>query len=315
MIHGFRFVALGCTGRVRLAGVDQEQAQHAVADAVRWLRGIERRFSRFHDDSLIGRLNRGETVAAEADLSAVLAAADRAHHLTAGRYDATALPLWRLWHDPQRTTWPTASEILDAQTLVTWSAVERGDVVHLKRPGMALDLGGVGKEWCVDRMVERLMAQGCRDVLVELGGDCAARGRQPGRDGWFVLLPGAAAALTLCDEAIATSGIGTRRRELTGRAVSHLIDARSGQPAGGIIRSATVLAADCLTAGIHASDLCLLDDTTSAAIAARSGGHATWVRASDGTVLADPNLLERIHPVGADSNSHLAPRSSQLIPA
>jgi thiamine biosynthesis lipoprotein len=164
---------------------------------------------------------------------------------------------------------------------------------------MALDLGGVGKEWCVDQVLARLVVHGCMDVLVDLGGDCAARGSQPGRDGWLVLLPGAAAALALHDESIATSGIGTRRRMLAGRAVPHLIDAQSGQPAPGIVRSASVLAADCLTAGIHASDLCLLDQATPEAIAGRSGGHPSWVRTGDGTLLVDPRLLARVHPVAS----------------
>lgn len=314
MIHGFRFTALGSTGRIRIAGVAEDSAQRAVADVVRWLREVEARLSRFRPDSLIGRLNAGETVTADPELLAVLAAAERAHHLTDGRYDATALPLWRLWHEPARTTWPMAVEIADAQALVAWSGVERCATVRLTRPGMALDLGGVGKEWCVDQVLARLVAQSCTDVLVELGGDCAARGSQPGRDGWFVLLPGVATAVELRDEAIATSGIGTRRRMLAGRAVSHLIDAQTGQPAPGIIRSATVLAGDCLTAGIHASDLCLLGEATSAAIVERSDGHVTWVRASDGTVLADSRLLARVHPVAsaAQRTSHLAPRTPHL---
>lgn len=309
MIHGFRFTALGCTGRIRIAGAAESMAQRAVAEAVAWLRDVERRLSRFRSDSLIGRINAGEAVPADADLAAVLAAAERAHRLTDGRYDATAAPLWQVWHDPARTAWPTATEIADAQALVAWSALERAAHIRLTRPGMALDLGGVGKEWCVDQVLARLVAHGCTDVLVELGGDCAARGSQPGRDGWFVLLPGVAAAVCLRDEAIATSGIGTRRRMLAGRAVSHLIDVRTGHPAPGIIRSATVLTADCLTAGVHASDLCLLDGVTPATIAGRSGGHATWVRTSDGTLLADPWLAARVHPVAPDVEqgaSHLA---------
>lgn len=306
MIHGFRFTALGCTGRIRIAGVAEATAQRAVAIAVRWLRAIEQKLSRFRNDSLIARLNIGEVVAADADLSAVLAAAGNAHHLTAGRYDATGAPLWRLWHDPARSTWPTESEIATAQALVAWPDVVQTDGhVRLARSGMALDLGGVGKEWCVDRLIDQLTRHGCDDVLVELGGDCAARGCQPGRDGWFVLLPGVAAALTLRNEGIATSGIGTRRRMLAGRAVSHLIDVRSGQPAPGIIRSATVLAPDCLTAGIHASDVCLLSEATGEAIAERSHGHATWLRACDGTLLADARLLARVQPVAATPHSAL----------
>lgn len=297
-VHGFRFDVLGSTGRIRIAGVPRVRAEEVAADAVAWLRDIEARLSRFRDDSLVGRLNRLGEVKSDDDLDAVLNAAERAWRLTAGRFDATALPLWRLWHDPARTTWPTADEVAAARALVDWRALSRdGGHVRLSRPGMALDLGGVGKEWCVDRVVERIEAAGVDNVLVELGGDCAARGCQPGRDGWWVTLPGAAAAVALLDEALATSGVGTRRRELAGREVTHLIDAQSGLPASGALRSVTLLAHDCLTAGIHASDACLVERADPVAIAVRSGGLPTWVRTAEDMLMADPRLLARVHPV------------------
>jgi thiamine biosynthesis lipoprotein len=303
-VQGFRFSVLGCTGRIRIAGMPAARAEAFVADAVRWLRGIEARLTRFSADSLVGRINACAgigMVQPDADLLAVLDAADLAWRLTAGRFDATSLPLTRLWFDPRRTAWPTAAEVAAARAAVDWRALMRSaEAVWLLRPGMALDLGGVGKEWCVDRLLARATAAGIADCLIELGGDCAASGHQPGHAGWWVALPGAAAALLLCDEALATSGVGSRRRELAGRSVPHLIDARTGRPAGGVLRSVSVLGRDCLTAGIHASDCCLLDDPLPAAIAARSGGLPTWCVAADGRLLGDPRLLTRLHPVGRD---------------
>ncbi len=297
-VHGFRFDVLGSSGRIRMAGVSRTCAEEIAADTVAWLRDIEARLTRFRDDSLIGRLNRLGEVESDTDLDAVLTAAERAWWLTAGRFDATALPLWRLWHDPARTAWPIDDEVAAARALVDWRAVVRdAGRVTFARPGMALDLGGVGKEWCVDRVIERIHAAGVSHVLVELGGDCAARGSQPGRAGWLVTLPGAAAAVALRDEALATSGVGTRRRQLAGREVTHLIDAQSGLPAPGAVCSVTVLARDCLTAGIHASDACLVVRANPAAIAERSGGLPTWVRTADDTLMADPRLLARVHPV------------------
>lgn len=303
-IHGFRFTALGSTGRIRIAGTSRSLAEAIVAESVAWLRDVEARLTRFRDDSLVGRLNRDGVVDGDADLDALLDAADRAWRLTAGRFDATALPLWRMWHDPARTTWPSDDEVAAARAFVDWRAVVRdAGRVAFARSGMALDLGGVGKEWCVDRIGERIRAAGIGDALVELGGDCAACGHQPGHDGWWVMMPSAAAAVLLRNEALATSGVGTRRRELAGREVTHLIDAQSGFPASGALRSVTVLGPDCLTAGIHASDTCLIDRADPATISARSGGLATWVRTADDTLMADPRLLARVHPIAAGASA------------
>jgi thiamine biosynthesis lipoprotein len=88
-----------------------------------------------------------------------------------------------------------------------------------------------------------------------------------------------------------------RSRVLAGRPVSHLIDARSGLPAEGALRTVSVLAATCLEAGIRASDCCLLARADAAALAERSGGLPLWAQAHDGTLLADPRLAARVHPI------------------
>jgi thiamine biosynthesis lipoprotein len=300
-VHGHRFAVFGSTGRIRVAGVDAQRAGDFVAAAVAWLRDVERRLTRFSADSLVGRLIAAAGSAGvrpDADLDAVLDAADLAWRSSDGRLDATVLPLWRCWHAAARTTWPTPAELAAARALVAWDEVRRGPgLVALPRAGMAIDLGGVGKEWAVDQVIARAAAAGIADCLVELGGDCAARGHQPGRAGWWVALPGAAAALELRDEALATSGNGARSRVLAGRAVSHLVDARSGQPAGGALRAVSLLAATCLEAGIRASDCCLLARADAACLAQRAGGLPLWALAQDGTLLADPRLAARVHPI------------------
>jgi thiamine biosynthesis lipoprotein len=300
-VLGYRFDALGCTGRIRMAGTTQGRAEAFIIDALGWLRDLERRLTRFSDDSVIGRLNalagRG-AVRADGECLAVIAAAERAWKASAGRLDATVLPLWRLWHAAERRSWPDADEVSRARALVGWCKLHRhGDSIALAHPGMAVDLGGVGKEWAVDQLVERAAAAGIRDILVELGGDCRARGRQGGPAGWWVALPGARAALLLADEALATSGTGTRRRLIAGRHVPHLIDALSGMPGGGGLRCASVLSPSCLEAGIRASDCCLLADAAAPAISGRSAGWPIWCEGTDGLLYADPRLLARVHAI------------------
>jgi thiamine biosynthesis lipoprotein len=300
-VLGYRFAALGCSARIRIAGVAQARAEAFIIDAVAWLRDLERRLTRFSGESVIGRLNalagRG-AVQADGECLAVIAAADQAWRASAGRLDATILPLWRLWHAAERSSWPTADEVHQARAVVGWCKLHRdGDSLALALPGMAVDLGGVGKEWAVDRLIERAAASGIHDCLVELGGDCRASGRQGSPAGWWVALPGAGSALLLADEALATSGTGTRRRLLAGRSVSHLIDALSGMPAGGGLRSASILAPSCLEAGIRASDCCLLGNASPAAIAARSAGLPVWCAGTD-QLFADPRLLARVHAIG-----------------
>ncbi len=300
---GYRFDALGCSGRIRIAGATQERAESFIIDALAWLRDLERRLTRFSEDSVIGRLNalagRG-SVQADGDCLAVIAAAEQAWQSSAGRLDATILPLWRLWHAAERQSWPRADEIRQARALVGWCKLRcHGDALSLALLGWRSTLAAWARNGRSTRLVDRAAAAGISDLLVELGGDCRARGRQGGPAGWWVALPGARAALLLSDEALATSGTGTRRRLIAGRAVPHLIDALSGLPGGGGLRCASVLAPSCLEAGIRASDCCLLAAATPSGIAERSGGWPTWCGGADERLYADPRLLARVHAIAS----------------
>jgi thiamine biosynthesis lipoprotein len=235
-------------------------------------------------------------VASEA-LSSVLLGGQAAQRLTAGRFNIAAAPLCKLWHDPQRLSWPTVEEIAVARASCVATAVQQSSLGFRLTPGTTIELGGVGKEWCVDQLLNQLVAAGVEDVVIELGGDCAAHGRQPNHSGWTVLLPGVAAAITLCNEAIATSGVGTRGRWLVGHWITHVLDAVTGLPASGHVRSASVIAKSCQQAGIRATDLCLLTDDSPLMMLARSGGLPLWLRKGDGSWWADHQLAARLSPV------------------
>lgn len=303
-IHAFRFHALGGDGWLRFADVSRKEAEQAVISSVEWVRTFEQAFSRFRPDSLVSRLNRGETVELDERLLSLLAAADLARRRTEGRLDVTALPLWELWHDPGRSSPPGREDINAA-------LAERGfeDIIcgengaRLKRSGMALDFGGIGKEWCVDGVVAQLERRGFRNFMVELSGDVAARGRQSaGWTGWWVLLPGCQRAALLHDAALATSGHGARFRCLAGVQISHLIDAQSGRPASGVVRSVTARALRCLEAGVAASDAAMADDVETAfeRLAALPG----LVRTVNDTFLMEATLAASTRLVeGADNET------------
>lgn len=315
-IHGFSFHALGGVGHLRIADTTEAVAREAVVAVVKWLREAEARYSRFQPDSLVSRLNRGEVVKADDGLLALLDAAENANRHTNGRLNVTAFPVWRLWHDPHRVAWPSDAEIAavmescGCNRASTQRAAEKSSFgrfpflsanstgLRLPRPGMALDFGGMGKEWCVDQIVAHLERRGLRHFLVELSGDVAARGCQSAEhEGWWVLLPGCARACLLQDAALATSGHGARFRLLDGKRISHLIDARTGRPASGQVRSVTVPAPTCLEAGIAASDAALADDVGTAF--ARLRGFPGLVRKADDAFMMDNAFSERTAEVSS----------------
>jgi thiamine biosynthesis lipoprotein len=110
------------------------------------------------------------------------------------------------------------------------------------RPGTALDLGGVGKGWLADLMIDRF-----DNGVVNLGGDLRARGDGRDGSGWRVALVDGS-ALRLRDGGVATSGVGERRWA----GGHHIIDPRTGTPATTDLDSVCVAASTTFRAEVFA---------------------------------------------------------------
>jgi thiamine biosynthesis lipoprotein len=133
--------------------------------------------------------------------------------------------------------------------------------------GFEIDLGGIGKEYAVDRAVQLAAEVTNAPYLVNFGGDLrvnrppadgvgwrvglerpeSGKGRGPRRSGKAIGL------IELSGGALATSG-DTRRFLLRGGVrYSHILDPRTGWPVRDAPRSVTVAAATCVEAGMLAT--------------------------------------------------------------
>jgi thiamine biosynthesis lipoprotein len=117
-----------------------------------------------------------------------------------------------------------------------------------------VDLGAVGKAFAADLLAARLVARVGVDCVVSLGGDVAVGACRDGdRHGWQVAVAeGAAEApaqvVTIDRGGLATSTTTQRRWRRGGRDVHHLLDPRTGRPVQGTWRTASVAAANCVSA-------------------------------------------------------------------
>ena len=149
-----------------------------------------------------------------------------------------------------------------------------------------LVLASFTKSYVVDRAARAALAAGASGVVVNIGGDIAVRGdmvetiavRDP-----LASADNAAplARLSLRGRAIATSGGYRRGFDIGGRHYSHILDPRSGRPAGHVL-SATVVADDAVDAGALATAMCVLDAEESARLAAQVPGAEYLIVLADG---------------------------------
>lgn len=260
--------ALGTYVQLVVAGAEHLPA--ARAEAERLLAAVDLACSRFRTDSDLCRANRGagSWVRVHPLLVAALGAALAAADDTGGLVDPTlGRALEALGYDRdfaelrdgvRRAAGP--ADVPAPAPSQAWRRVEVDPDGAVRVPeGVVLDLGAVGKAFAADLVAGSVARTPGADCVVSLGGDVAvgAPAGSPGHP-WQVAVaegPGdAPAQLVVLDRGgLATSTTTHRRwRRATGggevETVHHLLDPRTGRPAGQVWRTASVAAACCVAA-------------------------------------------------------------------
>jgi len=259
--HELSFAALGSPCRTRF--VATAQAAKALPDALmQWVAEFEARYSRFIPTSLISRITAAagkEWVETDPETDQLLALCHEAHFITKGTFDPTALPLIRLWDwKANPPVVPDEAAIAAALKKVGWRKVRRAPgKVFLPEAGMALDLGGIGKEYAVDQVAQLAVQSGATSVLVDFGHDVRVHGPAPEKKpAWHIGLedptqPGKCwTGLAVTNQSVATSGDYLRNFTRDGKRYGHILDVRSGRPVANGCRAVSVIAPTCTMAGM-----------------------------------------------------------------
>jgi thiamine biosynthesis lipoprotein len=256
------FRAMGSPCELWLYATPGLDADAVLAAAQAEVLRLERKYTRYRDDSLTAAINRSagsrRGVAVDAETAALLDYAGLAFEQSGGLFDLTAGVLRRAW-DFRSGRVPAPEEIEALRPQIGWQKlVWRRPRLVLPTAGMELDFGGCVKEYAADRAAELCRSLGAAHGLVDLGGDLAVVGPHPDGRPWRVGIrdprrPGRArASLALCGGGVATSGDYERCMVVGGRRYSHLLDPRTGWPVEALA-SVTVAASHCLVAGTASS--------------------------------------------------------------
>ena len=250
---------------------DDAAARAAFDDVLREFDRLDAAMSVWRPGSDVLRINDAagvRPVAVGADVREVLHAAQQVSEWTRGKFDVTFGPLADLWKFDQQNadqTIPAADQVRARLPLVDYRRVEiddRAGTVFLRRAGMRIHLGGIGKGYAVERAASILRRAGFRDFMIQAGGDLYAAGQNGSRP-WRLAINDprgpdgkAFASLEVSDATFSTSGDYARFFFKDGIRYHHIVDLTTGQPARGC-RSVTIVAdsptlADSLSTGVFA---------------------------------------------------------------
>jgi thiamine biosynthesis lipoprotein len=195
------------------------------------------------------------------DLYRVLRRASDIAVLSDGAFDVTVGPLVRLWRQARHEhRLPDPASIAAAMDRVGHTLLlvdDTSPTIQLLRPGMLLDLGGIGKGFAADETLAMLAAAGYTRSLVDIGGDIAVGDPPPGVTGWRISTDDSQKPLHLVNCGVATSGDTEQFVEIDGIRYSHIVDPRTGLGLTNRV-TVTVIARDATTADALASAVSVL---------------------------------------------------------
>src|SRR5207245_10559077 len=128
----------------------------------------------------------GHAVAVNADVRDVLRIARQVSEWSDGTFDVTfgaLTDVWKFDHD-QDNTIPSEEAIRARLPLIDYRQIEiddRAGTVFLKRKGMKIHLGGIGKGYAVERARQILRQAGLLNFMIQAGGDLYVGGHKNGQ--------------------------------------------------------------------------------------------------------------------------------------
>lgn len=260
---------LGTRAEVHVAAATTDVADAAERAVLDQVARLEQVFSVFDDESELWKFRRtGSTTSPE--LQTVVRLADQWRLRTEGAFHPGVHRLHRLWQAAE------AKGVIPAQ-----SDVDR--LVDDLGPGTAdLDLNAMAKGWIADRAVSDIAASTDVDAAwLSLGGDVVHRGNEmvvvgiedPHRP-YDNVAP--LAAITIENEALATSGGARRWWTIDGKRYPKIIDPRSGRPSAQLA-SATVVAPTGEAADVLATVAMVMSPDESLRLIAEVGAECFFV--------------------------------------
>ena len=261
--------SMGSELRLSVWTKDEASAVAAFEAIFKEFDRLEGLMSTWKDGSEIQRLNAAagkHAVPVGAELRDVLRTARQMSEWTGGKFDVTwgaMSGLWKFDYQNKDGSVPDPREVTRRRKLIDYRELEVNEeagTVFVRREGMIVNLGGIGKGYAVDRARDILLQRGLHDFMIQFGGDMYVAGKSGDRP-WRLGIQdprGPAdrifASLELSDSTFSSSGDYERFFIKDGRRYHHILDPATGEPAGGsrgvtiVARSATL--ADGLSTGV-----------------------------------------------------------------
>ncbi len=234
-------VSMACTYVVVAYTNQPKETAELLRQALDEVDRIDAFMSHYKKNSELSRINREAAfreVVVDRELFDFIDRCLEYSRISDGAFDITVgrlMKVWGFFDGVPRV--PSQDTLQDAVAQTGYKHVILNKVdrtIRFARPGIELDLGGIGKGYAVDRAIALLKSHGVARALVNAGGSTIfGIGAPPGKSSWEVKIEGYG-PVNLRDRALSVSGAYSKSFESNGIRYGHVLDPRTGWPVAGI---------------------------------------------------------------------------------
>jgi FAD:protein FMN transferase len=253
------FSAMSCPCEILICTESKNTALKVADIAFNEALRIEHKFSRYLNNNIIFKINNsnGHTIEVDEETANILDFAKLCFELSEGKFDITSGILRQIWKFDGSDNIPAQKDINAIRLKIGWHQIQWDNPYITLKPGMEIDLGGIGKEYAVDQAAKLIQSVINTGVLINFGGDIFALKHLDSKQPWRIGVddPGntgraALGEIKLYHGGLATSGDSRRFLLKDGIRYSHILDPTTGKPVPDAPHSVTVIANTCLEAGM-----------------------------------------------------------------
>ncbi len=234
---------MGC-GFVLSAVHDAPQvAWDAIRAGEQEMRRIEALISSWISTSETGKINMAageKEVCVSKELFKLIQRSIHVSKLTAGAFDISGTLSRYYWNfDQSENQWLKESLIQELRALIDYESIvlnEESKSVFLKKKGMKIGFGGIGKGYAAERAKIVMKQFGIENGLVNASGDLLCWGSPPNKSDWGINIPDPRdrtrnlLKIGIEQGSVVTSGSFENYTLIKGKRYSHIVNPRTAEP-------------------------------------------------------------------------------------
>ena len=234
---------------------------------------IDNSISGYNKGSILSRVNAGERVALDRTFIEIFKISKEIWEKSGGAFDPSAGPLFDLWGfgfadstatAEQKAAMAEGMKKYIGMDLFGFEETPQGTFLIRADDRCRLNFNAIAQGYSCDVVAHILDSYGCRNYIIELGGEIVCKGQREQGGPWRIWIDkpedgnNVSGALkqdvvSISDCGLVTSGNYRKFYVEDGRKYSHTVDPVSGMPVKHSLLSATVIARDGATADAYAT--------------------------------------------------------------